>query len=210
MQHYLTATVDSGESYDLTTTAAVAALLGIEDDATLAQRVTAQSRLIANLCDRAFVRQTVTESFRIDYWESPRKELKLDQWPVQEIISITENDTVIDPSEYEFNNESGVVWTVSWGWWGFCQGLTVVNYVSGYNLPDDAPYPLQLAATELIRAGHFTSARDPTIRSTSHGDSSVTFGDYYNRFGITSGGATALPPNVAGLIEPYKRKVLGG
>jgi hypothetical protein len=205
MQHYITATVDSGESYDLTTAAAVAALLGITADAALEAQVTATSKLIAELCDRPFVRQTVHESFRLDYYESPRRELKLDRWPVQEIISITENDSVVDPAQYEFNNESGVVWKVSWGWWGFCPGLTVVNYISGYNLPDEAPPPLALAASELIRGAQFSAARDPTIRSTTHGDTSVTFA-----VGNGSGSGGTVSSTVNGLLAPYRRKVLGG
>jgi hypothetical protein len=210
MQRFIDFTVDTGTSYDLTTAAIVSAALGITNDAALAARVTAYSKMIADLCDRPFVQQNVTESFRISTFEDPRAELKLDRWPVQEIISITENDQVLDPAEYEFNKENGLVWKVSFGWWGFCSGLTVVDYISGYDLPDGAPPSLALACTEWIRAVHFTSTRDPTIRSIQHGDRQVTYGDFYNRFGLQGSGDTALPPNVAGLIDPYRRKVLGG
>jgi len=205
MQRYIDFTVDTGSSYDLTTAAIVSAALGITNDAALQTRVTAYSKMIADLCDRPFVQQNVTESFRISTFEEPRSELKLDRWPVQEIISITENDSVIDPAEYEFNKENGLLWKVSLGWWGFCSGLTVVEYISGYDLPDEAPPSLALAVTELIRgATLMASGQVGVIRSISHGDRNVT----YAVNGSSSGGIVS--PAVISLIDPYRRKVLGG
>ena len=205
MQRFIDYTVDTGSSYDLTTAAIVSAALGITNDAALQTRVTAYSKMIADLCDRPFVQQNVTESFRISTFEEPRSELKLDRWPVQEIISITENDSVIDPAEYEFNKENGLLWKVSLGWWGFCSGLTVVEYISGYDLPDEAPPSLALAVTELIRgATLMASGQVGVIRSISHGDRNVT----YAVNGSSSGGIVS--PAVISLIDPYRRKVLGG
>lgn len=205
MQHFLDFTVDSGASYDLTTAAIVSAALGITNDAALEARVTAYSKMIADLCDRPFVRQNVTESFRISTFEDPRTELKLDRWPVQEIINITENDQVIDPAEYEFNKENGLVWKVAFDWWGFCSGLTVVEYISGFDLPDEAPPSLALAVTELIRGAQLTATGQSAIRSISHGDRSVT----YATASSTSNGSI-VSPAVLSLIDPYRRKVLGG
>jgi len=205
MQRFIDYTVDTGSSYDLTTAAIVSAALGITNDAALQTRVTAYSKMIADLCDRPFVQQNVTESFRISTFEEPRSELKLDRWPVQEIISITENDSVIDPAEYEFNKENGLLWKVSLGWWGFCSGLTVVEYISGYDLPDEAPPSLALAVNELIRgATLMASGQVGVIRSISHGDRNVT----YAVNGSSSGGIVS--PAVISLIDPYRRKVLGG
>ena len=209
MQRFIESSVETGTSYDLTTSAAVAAALGITNDAALEAKVTNYSRLIADICNRPFVTQTVTESFRISSYEPPRTELKLNCWPVQEIINITENDIVIAPADYEFNKENGLVWRTARDWWGFCSGLTEVVYVSGYDLPEGAPMPLAMAVAELIRAAQFTSGRDPAIRSVQHGDRQVTYGDFYNRFGL-QGSNGGLPPNVGGLIDPYRRLVWGG
>ena len=206
MQRFIDYTVDTGSSYDLTTAAIVSAALGINNDAELQARVTAYSKMIADLCDRPFVRQNVTESFRISMVENPRSELKLDRWPVQEIISITENDSVTDPAEYEFNKENGLLWKVSLGWWGFCSGLTVIEYISGYDLPDEAPPSLALAVTELIRgASLMASGQVGVIRSISHGDRNVTYA-----VNGSSGSGGIVSPAVISLIDPYRRKVLGG
>jgi hypothetical protein len=205
MQRYIDFTVDTGASYDLTTPAIVSAALGITNDAALAARVTAYSKMIADLCDRPFVRQNVTESFRISTFEDPRAELKLDRWPVQDIISITENDQLLDPAGYEFNKENGLVWRVNFDWWGFCSGLTVVEYISGFDLPDEAPASLALACTELIRGAQLTISGQSGIRSISHGDRTVT---YATSFSSDTG--TIVSPSVLSLIDPYRRKVLGG
>ena len=206
MQRFIDYTVDTGSSYDLTTAAIVSAALGITNDAALQTRVTAYSKMIADLCDRPFVQQNVTESFRISTTEEPRSELKLDRWPVQQIISITENDSVTDPAEYEFNKENGLLWKTSLGWWGFCSGLTVVEYISGYDLPDEAPPSLALAVTELIRgATLMASGQVGVIRSISHGDRNVTYA-----VNGSSGSGGIVSPAVSSLIDPYRRKVLGG
>jgi len=205
MQRFIESSVDTGSSYDLTTAAIVSAALGITNDAALEERVTAYSKMIADLCDRPFVRQNVTESFRISTTEDPRSELKLDRWPVQQIVSVIENDSVTDPTEYEFNKENGLLWKTSLGWWAFCSGLTVVEYISGYDLPDEAPPSLALAVTELIRgATLMASGQVGVIRSISHGDRNVT----YAVNGSSSGGIVS--PAVISLIDPYRRKVLGG
>jgi hypothetical protein len=206
MQRFIDFTVDSGASYDLTTSAIVAAALGITDDAALQARVTAYSKMVADLCDRPFVMQNVTESFRISPYEDNRVELKLDRWPVQEILSITENDVMIDPAEYEFNKENGLVWRTAFDWWGFCSGLTMVEYISGYYLPDEAPPALALATTELIRGAQMlASGQSGVIRSISHGDRSVT---YAVNGSSSSGGFVSSA--VLSLIEPYRRLVWGG
>jgi hypothetical protein len=206
MQRFIDYNVETGTSYDLTTSAAVAAALGITDDAALEQKVTNYSRMIADLCNRRFVTQTVTESFRISSYEQPRTELKLNCWPVQEIISITENDSVIDPADYEFNKENGLVWRAAYDWWGFCSGLTEVVYVSGYDLPDEAPAALALATTELIRgATLMASGQVGVIRSISHGDRNVTYA-----VNGSSGTGGIVSPAVISLIDPYRRLVWGG
>ena len=206
MQRYIDFTVDTGSSYDLTTASIVSAALGITNNAALEERVTAYSKMIADLCDRPFVRQNVIESFRISSTEDPRGELKLDRWPVQQIVSVTENDSVTDPAEYEFNKENGLLWKTSLGWWGFCSGLTVIEYISGYDLPDEAPPSLALAVTELIRgATLMASGQVGVIRSISHGDRNVTYA-----VNGSSGSGGIVSPAVSSLIDPYRRKVLGG
>jgi hypothetical protein len=208
MQRFIEAVVDTDASYDLTTPAIVAAALNIPNDAALAARVTAYSKMVADLCDRTFVTATVTESFRLSVYEDRRIVLKLDRWPVQQIISIVENDVTLDSTNYEFNKDNGLVWrSASYDWWGFCRGLTVVNYIAGYILPEQAPPSLALATTELIYSARLFASGQLNLRSVSHGDRSVS---YQRPVSGSGGGTGVVSPAILSLIEPYRRLVLGG
>jgi hypothetical protein len=190
--------------YDLTTVDAVNAALGITgntaSDAQLAIQITQASRMIGELCDRVFALLTVTEDFRM-LWGDPTSALNLRQYPVTELTSVTQSGIEVDPQSYELDYESGLLWRKQ-GYW--C-GEIIVDYSGGYDLPDEAPALLSQACVETLRAQRFAAGRDPTVRSTTHGDSTVTFGDFYNRFGLQGTGAAVLPPNAIDMIQQYKR-----
>lgn len=189
--------------YDLTTVEAVNAALGITgntaDDATTAAQITAASRIIADLCNRTFALLDVTESFRVQ-WGEPVHVLYLRQYPVTQVVSITQADSEADPALYELDDEAGLLWMKCGR---FC-GEVIATYSGGYDLPTEAPPLLAQACIEVLRAQHFNVGRDPNIRTVQHIDTSVTFSDYYQRFGLSGSGATSvLPPNAAGMIEKY-------
>ena len=190
--------------YDLTTVAAVNLQLGITgntaDDALMADKIELTSKMIGELCNRTFALLQVSENFRVR-WGEPVHALPLRQYPVTQLISVTHagNDLFPDPAQYELDYEAGLLYLKCWRW---C-GEVTVEYIGGYDLPDEAPILLSQACIETLRAQRFMSTRDPTIRSTTHGDTSVTFGDAYGRF--QGAGTTILPPNANDMITPYKR-----
>lgn len=194
--------------YDLTTVDAVNAALGLESstatDGIIAAQITQASRMIAALCDRVFAMIDVSESFRV-VWGEPVHALYLRQYPVQEITTITQGGSEADATLYEIDDEAGLLWMKCGQW---C-GEVIATYSGGYDLPDDAPPLLAQACIEAIKAQRFQAGRDPAVRTVQHGDSSVTFSDYYNRFGLAgSGGTSVFPPNVADMIELYKRRTV--
>jgi len=190
--------------HDLTTVDAVNAALGITgntaSDAQLAIQITQASRMIGELCDRVFALLTVTEDFRM-LWGDPTSALNLRQYPVTELTSVTQSGIEVDPQSYELDYESGLLWRKQGHW---C-GEIIVDYSGGYDLPDDAPSLLEQACIETLRAQRFAARRDPAIRSTTHGDTTVTLSDYYNRFGLTGTGTAVLPPNANDMIQQFKR-----
>ena len=184
--------------YDLTTVDAVNTALGITgntlDDALMAERITQASKIIAELCNRTFALLTVEESFRV-IWGEPVHALYLRQYPVTELTSISQGGSAADATMYELDYDSGLLWMKCGRW---C-GEIVVEYTGGYDLPDGAPALLSQATIETLRAYRFAATRDPTIRSTTHGDTSVTFAAP-----STSTGASILPPNASDMIARYK------
>jgi hypothetical protein len=190
--------------YDLTTVDDVNLVLGITgntaDDAIMAKRITFISKLIADVCNRDFAALEITENFRVRIGQ-PVEALYLRHFPVQQLFSITVCGTPADPGLFELDYDSGLLWMKCWRW----RGEIIVDYLGGYNLPDDAPPLLTQACIETIRFSRFAGNKDPTIRSTTHGDSTVSFNDY--RFGTATGaGATALPPNVNDMLGGFRAK----
>jgi hypothetical protein len=199
--------------HDLTTVEAVNAALGLEsntdDDGIIAEQITRASRLIADLCNagperlRTFGLLTVQESFRVT-WGEPVEALYLRQYPVGEITSITQGDAEADPTMYEIDDENGLLWMKCGRW---C-GEVIAEYSGGYDLPAEAPVLLAQACLETIRAQRTSATRDPSVRTVQHGDTAVTFNDYYNRLGLSGAGGAILPPSANDMIQKYIRKAV--
>lgn len=160
---------------DLTTLEDVKAELGTPDseDEQIELQITRISTGFGEYCDRLFSLEDVTEIFVFDYCErlAPRQPLLLRQYPIVAIESVTVDGVELLSDSYEYDVASGRLWLVS----GFWSGRVEVNYSGGYDLPDDAPSTLQGAVIEAIRNRRSFSSADPTIRSTTHGDTSVTY-----------------------------------
>ncbi len=199
--------------HDLTTVAAVNALLGIDgntaDDAVTAEQITLTSRMIADLCNagpdrlRTFGLLQLEENFRVQ-WGEPVHALYLRHFPVVQVTSLTQADSEADATMYEIDDEAGLLWMKCGRW---C-GELVINYSGGYDLPEEAPPLLAQACAEAIKAQRANVGRDPAVRTVQHGDSSVTFSDYYNRFGLAASGTAVFPPNVTDMIQKYIRRTV--
>jgi hypothetical protein len=200
--------------HDLTTVEAVNAALGLvsntANDGITAEQITNISRMIADICNagvdrmRTFGLLTLEENFRV-VWGEPVHALYLRQFPIEQITSITQGGNETDATMYELDDEAGLLWMKCGHW---C-GEVVANYSGGYDLPDEAPALLAQACIEALRAQRANAGRNPGVRDVQHGDTRVSFNDYYNRFGLAgSGGTSIFPPNVTDMIEHYKRRTV--
>ena len=198
--------VPTGGSYDLTTVEAVNAALGLTsntaNDAMVALAITQASKVIAALCYRTFAFASVTETFRADRWRERAHELRLTHYPVSAVQAVTEDDTLLDPDNYELKPEPGLLYKIDYCWW---LRKIVVQYEGGYNLPDEAPPLLAQATIETIRARQSSGTRDPTIRSTTHGDTTVTFFDPNASGSSASSSSSIVPDSAAEMIALYRR-----
>jgi hypothetical protein len=184
---------------DLSTAEQVTADLGtVVTDA----EVTRASKEIAEVCERVFALETVTETFRLDWWERPLT-LPLSRVPVVEIASVTENGVELDPEDYEVETESGTLGkTDRYAVW--C-GPVVVVYEGGYNLPDESPALLQRAVSEWIKYRNDQAAASVSggvVRDIAHGDTRISFATQSQ----SSSGAIAPDPVMA-LLGPFMNPI---
>jgi hypothetical protein len=112
--------------------------------------------------------ETVTETF---LFKSLQKSLVLSRRPVVEIVSVTQTESLLSPTDYALDAASGVLYRSTypyfyvmphgpWGWWPI--GNTIVEYSAGFDfVPDDLKY----AAIKFVQAEHTTGSRDPNLKS---------------------------------------------
>ena len=162
-----------------------------EDDA-LSRLIERASDVIARECNRVFARETVREQFRPDCRSD---DLLLSRWPVVAIVTVTENGTQLDTSEFEINQRTGVLTRLRgdrpspWP----LRGKIVVEYSAGFELPNGAPETLQQACTQLVKSYYVGSDRDPMMRSEAV--EQLSSASYFD---------APLPPDVVGLIEKFR------
>lgn len=165
----------------LTDVATVMAELGINASETrnIARWIKQASGAITRYCKRQLVQQSVTEQFRPDRRvvitnmtiDSPTHiRLRLRMYPVTEIASVTEDGTVLDPSSYEVDPETGLLSRLygdmprQW-----MAAKILVAYTGGYVLPPDPaadlPDEISDAAIQLVKLMRFGAKRDPLVKS---------------------------------------------
>jgi hypothetical protein len=204
--------------YDLTTIADVNDALALAssptNDAAVAADITASSRQLADLCGRVFALQTVVETFRFRFGaDSYFDRLNLSRYPVTEFQSLSINDQVIDPTFYEIDFNSGVVyllygiWTVP-SYWSIYPGAgkMVANYSGGYMLPDDAPGALAAACIENVRDGRMLTARGlhAGLQDVWSGDNRIRYFDFETKTGAGVH-ITGVSARVEGFLAPFRR-----
>lgn len=164
MQSLLTV-MTFADSYDLTVLETAKKELKIEDsskDNDVAFLIHQVSSAISTICDRTFAKETVQEVFRLNSgigfsfssWhgggsgvETLRENLILRRRPISVINSVTEDEGVVDPSQYECDTGTGLLYRLSdqdfrMGW---RSNKITVNYDAGYLLLDDLPYDIEKA-----------------------------------------------------------------
>jgi hypothetical protein len=181
-----------------------------DQDDTLQARITRQSRLIAEACNRVLALSYAIETFTFDSYErmESRQGLNLSLYPIASITLVTEDGAEI--TDYEFDSESGRLWRTSpvgWtGWPGHCWGgrVIAVSYSGGYALPDDAPASLQAACIQAVAdsgSAALWNATNPAIQRLGAGDQDIR---YFQRPATETG----LSSIVADLIRPFRRPAL--
>lgn len=193
--------VDEGTappSSNLVTLAELKTELGItgeSEDEALELSIARISRAFSEYCDRLFAMREVVETFAFDQGETilARQPLVLRQHPILAVDGVLVDSVAVD--DYEYDASSGRLWRTGGTW----SGRVEVYYVGGYDLPDDAPASLQWAVIEAIRQRRSFATADPTIRSTTHGDTAVS----YNA--EPSAGAAGFSSTIIDAIRPYKR-----
>ena len=204
-----------------TTDASGPDLIGLEDlklelditdddqDTVFQARITRQSKLIAEACNRVFALTFAVETFTFEFGErmEARQGLNLSFYPIAEIDSVTEDGVAI--TDYDFDPETGRLWRTgpvgsAWwcGWPGQCFGgkNVVVTYSGGYELPDNAPASLQAACIQAVSDTSVWAASglNQAVQRVAHGDSDV-------RYFEPSAVQTGLSGSVMDLIRPFRR-----
>jgi hypothetical protein len=168
-------------------------VVGNDEDKALEGFVARASDVIARHCRRVFGKETIEETFRPDQCLA---ELILSRFPVVSIGSISENGTALSTDDYEVDKDRGLVMRLHGPrpcYWSTSK--TIVTYVSGYDLPAQAPQGLQQACLQLVKAYYLGADRDPMIRSESV--TPMSSASYF-------GGSDYLPPDVIGLLGQFR------
>src|SRR5690348_14647284 len=98
--------IDPADTHRLITLAAIKRELNLThwtDDVFLAALIDQASAAVRSWCRRTFAEETVSETFYLDRPASP---IELTRYPVTEIASITVAGTVLDPAEYEVEDDT--------------------------------------------------------------------------------------------------------
>jgi hypothetical protein len=176
--HILTAATTA----DLITLAEAKLMLGISatdssEDAQLQMMISMQSATIAELCNRVFARERLSESWREIETDSMGQRVFLTHWPVDpaDIESVSEDgSTDLVSPDWELEERSGKL--SRYGGWA---EPAVITYTGGYDLPTEAPMPLKQAAVLLVREQRrqIKLGNLEGIRSLSHKSARVQFVD---------------------------------
>jgi hypothetical protein len=206
-------------THDVTTLDIVKDELGIDDnnsDTRLSRWITETSDYMERWCNRVFCLEQVSELWRSSedfglYWPTsytthgsfmePRP-LVLRRYPIVQIDTINEQDTVLDAINYEVDGEVGRVWRTTddgaarMHWWG--SPISVV-YSGGWDGPDNMPPALQQACLTLIKIRNDGRTRDRLQRSQIV--PGVLEEQWWNP---ATPGQPGMPPEVAEVLEAFR------
>lgn len=200
------AEADINDDRGLLTTAELRAAAGVSDssqDATLVPLGRYVSAVITKLCGvkqagiipPTLRLETVTETF---FFKSLQKNLVLSRRPVVEIVSVTESDTELSTTDYQFDAAAGILyrksltgWCPNYGWWAL--GNTVVEYSAGY---DEVPDDLKYAAIKYVQSEISQGTRDPFLKRIRI--EGISEREYWVD---TSKASTQTPPEVMDILR---------
>ena len=162
--------------------------------------ITANSLTIAEFCNRVFAKEVVEESWR----DLVNRRLYLTHYPVvaEDIQSVTTAGNV--RLDYELEELTGKLSIFS-----DVAEPVVVTYTGGFDLPDDAPWPLKQALTLLSAnwKAQLAMVQVTGVRMIAHKEARVMFQTPTSgeRGGNTTGPGAGLPSAVESLLQQYTR-----
>ncbi len=219
MQSLLTVT-SQADSYDLTTLETAKLELGISpSDSTQDEKIVLLihqvSSAISTLCDRVFAQEEVREVFRLNSgsvgrfrsWarhEESIEGLILRRRPISSITTLTEDEVVVDSSEYECDLGTGILYrlTDSDFRMTWLANKITVDYVSGFVLLSGLPFDIEKACLIWLKSLYANmQRRDLNVKVEDVPD--LMRREYFDR-GMINKSVVYDPPNeVMVLISPY-------
>jgi hypothetical protein len=172
------------------------------NDAWLTKTIARTSRQAERFCNRIFVVQTYIDTFRGNVSGEVGEPLVLAQAPVDPAsLTITIDTVALDPSGYGLDQDAGLVYQLADPTYWTSGSSLVAQYVAGFSpIPDD----VQQAVLELCTIENSGRGRDPLLRASE----SPGLGRQEYWVGGLPGGAT-IPQDIAGLLYPYRRGLIG-
>ena len=115
------------------------------------------------------------------------------------VLTVTEDGTLVDPSLWEVNVETGALWRFddASNLSGWTASLTLIDYDAGY---DVIPPDVQGAALEWVSGRWWAIGRDPNLRSESIPD---VISQTYR--GDDPAVTQSIPGAVRDWLGPYRR-----
>jgi uncharacterized phiE125 gp8 family phage protein len=175
------------------------ALDNTAQDARLRRFIAQASAQIQSYCRRVFAVQTYRNTFVRGFMSWPTTgSLVLSEQPVTEILGITDDDALLELSDYEADLKSGMLCRLAPGMLRCCWSArqTIVDFKAGYTqIPDD----VQAAALRVITLQRSVQGRDPYLKvreGPTYGREEFWIGN----MPLLTGG---LPPDVAQLLDGY-------
>jgi hypothetical protein len=208
----------AADSQNLISLSDVKAAFGVTDgnqDVDLRRLISQASAMIASYCNRVFIEENVTETFRPlrshgthfslfghghHHGGNREQYLILARRPVTQIASVTEGGNAVDGVGYGLDPKEGTLerlWGDRSAYW---QGTSIVTYTGGYPLAE-VPADLVGAVIDLIRYLKQRADFDPTLRTIDiPGVLTKTY---------QSPMATGIPDHIACVIDEYRNPSIG-
>lgn len=204
--------IDPSETFDLTSLDRVKTELNVtnnDSDDRLEQLIHEESASFADLCNRVFASETVTETFRRVRGRNNLVPLGLKRYPVTSITSVVEDDVTLDITLYEVDAKTGLLYRLSdsdpefravW-----CASKIVVTYIGGYTLLTNLPRRIETAVIQMIMGRWFSggaSARDPSVKTEDvYGVARL---EYWRGSAMGGASSSSLPPDVQEAVDLYR------
>ena len=195
---------DAAQTQDLTRLETVKLELGLtangEDDQ-IRVWIRQASSIIDGYLNRTLALESVSESFRPDHRlpSRPMPSLRLSRFPIDAIVSVTEDGVLLTTSDYEADADNAMLWRLSDGkqaYWATAN--IVVAYSAGYDLLDGLPHEIERACISIVKMLRSHAHRDPFAKRVEIPD--VRTVDYW----VGQVGAVgSVPPEVTSILDGY-------